>query len=48
MTTVIPTARPSAALSSFLDAGTAEGLDTSCVAQGANPAPTFHLPSATQ
>ena len=35
-------------IAAFLDAGTAEGLDTSCVAQGANPAPTFHLPSATQ
>jgi pimeloyl-ACP methyl ester carboxylesterase len=28
----------------FIDAGTASGLDTSCVAQGAAPAPTFHLP----
>jgi hypothetical protein len=28
----------------FIEAGTAKGLDTSCVAQGAAPAPTFHLP----
>jgi pimeloyl-ACP methyl ester carboxylesterase len=28
----------------FIDAGTATGLDTACVAQGASPAPTFHLP----
>jgi pimeloyl-ACP methyl ester carboxylesterase len=28
----------------FIDAGTASGLDTSCVAQGAAFAPTFHLP----
>ena len=31
-------------IAAFVDAGTAKGLDTSCVAQGANPAPTFHLP----
>lgn len=28
----------------FIDAGTANGLDTSCVAQGAAPAPAFLLP----
>ncbi len=31
-------------IAAFLDAGTATGLDTACVAQGASPAPTFHLP----
>jgi pimeloyl-ACP methyl ester carboxylesterase len=31
-------------IAQFIDAGTATGLDTSCVAQGAAPAPTFHLP----
>jgi pimeloyl-ACP methyl ester carboxylesterase len=31
-------------IASFIDAGTATGLDTACVAQGASPAPTFHLP----
>jgi pimeloyl-ACP methyl ester carboxylesterase len=31
-------------IAAFLDAGTAEGLDTACVAQGATPTPTFHLP----
>lgn len=28
----------------FVDAGTVDGLDTSCVAEGPAPAPTFHLP----
>ncbi len=31
-------------IAAFVDAGTAEGLDVSCVRQGAAPAPTFHLP----
>ena len=31
-------------IAKFIDAGTAKGLDTACVAQGASPAPTFHLP----
>jgi pimeloyl-ACP methyl ester carboxylesterase len=31
-------------IAAFLDAGTATGLDATCVAQGASPAPTFHLP----
>ena len=31
-------------IAAFIDAGTAEGLDVSCVWQGAAPAPTFHLP----
>jgi pimeloyl-ACP methyl ester carboxylesterase len=31
-------------IAKFLDAGTATGLDTACVAEGASPAPTFHLP----
>lgn len=31
-------------IAKFIDAGTATGLDTACVAQGASPAPTFHLP----
>jgi len=31
-------------IAAFLDAGTATGLDTACVAHGASPAPTFHLP----
>ncbi|MGZ6267339.1 MAG: alpha/beta fold hydrolase [Candidatus Limnocylindrales bacterium] len=33
-----------AVIAKFIDAGTATGLDTACVAQGASPAPTFHLP----
>ena len=33
-----------ALIARFLDAGTAAGLDTTCMAQGAAPAPTFHLP----
>ncbi len=33
-------------IAAFLDAGTATGLDTGCMAQGAAPAPTFHLPEA--
>ncbi len=28
----------------FIEAGTATGLDTACLAQGAAPTPTFHLP----
>ncbi len=31
-------------IGAFLDAGTVDGLDVSCVAKGADPAPTFHLP----
>ncbi len=33
-----------ALIASFVDAGSAIGLDTSCVAQGAAPSPTFRLP----
>ncbi len=33
-----------ALIASFLDAGTASGLDTSCIAAGAAPSPTFRLP----
>ncbi len=33
-----------ALIAAFIDAGTATGLDTQCVAQGSAPAPTFHLP----
>ena len=33
-----------ALIAAFLDAGTANGLDTACVAQGAAPSPTFRLP----
>lgn len=33
-----------AVIARFIDAGTANGLDTSCVAQGATPSPTFRLP----
>jgi pimeloyl-ACP methyl ester carboxylesterase len=33
-----------AVIASFVDAGTTNGLDTSCVAQGAAPGPTFRLP----
>ncbi|MFI5225416.1 MAG: alpha/beta fold hydrolase [Candidatus Limnocylindrales bacterium] len=33
-----------AVIASFVEAGTANGLDTSCVAQGAAPSPTFRLP----
>jgi pimeloyl-ACP methyl ester carboxylesterase len=33
-----------AVIAAFLDAGTARGLDTSCVVQGAGPSPTFRLP----
>ena len=31
-------------IAAFLEAGTAEGLDTSCLARGADPTPTFRLP----
>jgi pimeloyl-ACP methyl ester carboxylesterase len=31
-------------IGAFLDAGAVDGLDASCVAKGADPAPTFHLP----
>ena len=31
-------------IAKFIDAGTAKGLDTSCMARGPDPAPTFHLP----
>jgi pimeloyl-ACP methyl ester carboxylesterase len=31
-------------IAAFVDAGTAAGLDTSCIAKGAAPAPSFHLP----
>ncbi len=31
-------------IAKFVDAGTATSLDTSCVARGAAPSPTFHLP----
>lgn len=33
-----------AVIASFVDAGTTNGLDTACVAQGAAPSPTFRLP----
>jgi pimeloyl-ACP methyl ester carboxylesterase len=33
-----------AVIAAFIDAGTANGLDTSCIAQGPSPAPTFRLP----
>jgi len=33
-----------AVIAAFVDAGTGNGLDTSCVAQGAAPRPTFRLP----
>ncbi len=33
-----------AVIAAFVDAGTANDLDTSCVAQGAAPSPTFRLP----
>ena len=33
-----------ALIAAFVDAGTAERLDTSCVAKGADPSPTFRLP----
>ena len=33
-----------AVIAAFIDAGTGDGLDTSCVAQGAAPSPTFRLP----
>lgn len=33
-----------AVIAAFVDAGTASGLDTSCVTQGAAPTPTFRLP----
>ena len=33
-----------ALIASFIDTGSANGLDTSCVAQGAAPSPTFRLP----
>ncbi len=33
-----------ALIAAFVDAGTADGLDTSCVAKGADPSPTFRLP----
>ena len=33
-----------AVIAAFVDAGTADGLDTACVAQGADPSPTFRLP----
>lgn len=31
-------------IAAFVDAGTAAGLDTSCMTKGASPAPTFRLP----
>jgi len=31
-------------IGAFLDAGTTVGLDVSCLAQGSDPKPTFHLP----
>ena len=31
-------------IATFIDAGTATGLDTACVEHGGAPAPTFHLP----
>ena len=33
-----------ALIAEFVDAGTAERLDTSCVAKGADPSPSFRLP----
>lgn len=33
-----------AVIATFVDAGTADGIDTSCVAQDAAPSPTFRLP----
>ena len=33
-----------AVIASFVDAGTANGLDTTCMTQGAAPRPTFRLP----
>ena len=33
-----------AVIAAFVDAGTVQGLDTSCVAAGPAPVPTFHLP----
>jgi len=33
-----------AVIAAFVDAGTANGLDTSCMEQGAAPTPTFMLP----
>ena len=33
-----------AVIAAFVDAGSTHGLDTSCVAQGAAPTPTFRLP----
>ena len=33
-----------ALIAAFVDAGTAERLDTSCVAKGADPSPSFRLP----
>jgi pimeloyl-ACP methyl ester carboxylesterase len=33
-----------AVIAAFVDAGTATGLDTSCLAQGAAPSPAFELP----
>jgi pimeloyl-ACP methyl ester carboxylesterase len=31
-------------IAAFVDTGTGAGLDVSCLARGADPAPTFHLP----
>ena len=31
-------------IAAFIDAGSASKLDVSCIADGAAPAPTFHLP----
>ena len=33
-----------ALIAAFVDAGTADGLDTSCMAKGADPSPSFRLP----
>ena len=33
-----------AVTAAFVDAGAADGLDASCVAQGADPSPTFRVP----